>query len=305
MPKLTAPLFGFHASGTLAGSLTYRDRRKLKSVGIVPTHPDAQSLAQLYQRWLYHSGVQYWHSLSPAEKATFHAGAVQARIGDFAYFMSQYLILPPDLTLWLRLDDGSGSTACDFSRHNNSATLFGPTWVAGKIAGALSFDATDDYINAGNDVSIQTPDSMTLTFWGNTTVPLLTIRRFVWKTYADGDGSQGYSGAIQDGPNRVAWNRFLDGALIQATAPFTTGDWSHFALRYDGANMEIYINGLLADTPVADARTIKMQSDLLLGGRTAIQAWNGRLDDIRLYNRALTPAHILTIATQQLFPPPG
>ena len=305
MPKVTAPLFGFHASGTVAGSLTYRDRRKLKSVGLVPTHPDAQSLAQLYQRWLYHGGVQYWHSRSPAQKATFHAGAVQARIGDFAFFMSQYLILPPDLALWLRLDDNTGSTASDFSKHNNSGTLFGPAWVPGKIGSALAFDLVDDHIDCGNAISVQTPDSMTLTCWINA-IPFDGIfRRVAWKRYVDGGGTQGFTLAFGSADNTLILNRYVDSVIIQVITPYTPNTWEHIAFRYDGANQEIYRNGLLVDGPVADARTIGMATDLLFGSNGAAQAIGSTLDDIRLYNRALTPAHILTIATQQLFPPPS
>jgi hypothetical protein len=75
----------------------------------------------------------------------------------------------PDLLTGLighwTFDEGSGTTVADSSGNNNTGTLVnGPTWDTGKIGGALSFDGSDDYVDASN-LSYNTDYPLTVSLW--------------------------------------------------------------------------------------------------------------------------------------------
>ena len=90
----------------------------------------------------------------------------------FALFVFSFALTAhaQDITTGLighwKFDEISGTTATDSSGNNNNGTLTnGPTWTTGKINNALSFDGTDDYVNAGNPPSLNLTSSFTLSAW--------------------------------------------------------------------------------------------------------------------------------------------
>src|SRR5207247_5517250 len=63
-------------------------------------------------------------------------------------------------------DEGSGSTASDTSGNGNTGTVSGATWtVAGKDAGALSFDGSSSYVTVAESSSLDLSTAMTLEAW--------------------------------------------------------------------------------------------------------------------------------------------
>ena len=67
-----------------------------------------------------------------------------------------------------KLDELIGTTATDSSTSNNTGTLIGgPVWSAGQLAGALSFDGIDDYVDAGSDPSLNITGEVTIAGWVN------------------------------------------------------------------------------------------------------------------------------------------
>jgi hypothetical protein len=69
--------------------------------------------------------------------------------------------------------------------------------------------------------------------------------------------------------------------------------WTHLAVTYDGAALRLYVNGTqVASTPVSGPIPVSA-GVLRLGGNSIWGEWfQGQLDDVRLYNRALTPAEL-------------
>ena len=85
-----------------------------------------------------------------------------------------------DLVVHWSLDEGSGTTAHDFSGNGNDGTLNGdPQWATGKTDGALEFDGTGDYVEVPRVVQ----DDFTLMAWIKTDTPGLSL------------GAQGYQGS--------------------------------------------------------------------------------------------------------------
>jgi hypothetical protein len=75
----------------------------------------------------------------------------------------------PDLVGWWRFDDGSGTTAADFSGNGNDGTLQGDTaWVTGHLGKALEFDGVDDFVDVPHSESLMVGDEVTVMAWINT-----------------------------------------------------------------------------------------------------------------------------------------
>ena len=92
-----------------------------------------------------------------------------------------------------------------------------------------------------------------------------------------------------------------------SNAPVAEGEWVHVAVTYDGSNVKFYYNGILdGSIPASGALTID-SGDLGIG-RCSLwhnQGFDGMIDDIRIYNTALTPQEIAAIAKNSSLPETG
>lgn len=202
-----------------------------------------------------------------------------------------------------------GATTPDLSGSNNTATLqppgSGPTLVAGVIGtGAFQFDGTDDALSTANQVA--GPDVFTLALWfkTNTTAG--------GKFIGFGDNQTGISGnydrhlyMINDG--KVIFGCHPGGVrTVVSTASYNDNQWHHIAGTLSPAGMKLYVDGVLL---VTDATTTggqgyngywKIGRDNLNGWTSTptSQAFAGTMDEIRVYNVALTDAEITTLASR-------
>jgi hypothetical protein len=80
---------------------------------------------------------------------------------------------------------------------------------------------------------------------------------------------------------------------VESPTQLTAGAWVHLAMTYDGINMKLYVNGaLVATTPISGAEA-SSTSPLTLGGdRIWGEYFQGLIDDVRVYNRALSQSEI-------------
>lgn len=77
--------------------------------------------------------------------------------------------------------------------------------------------------------------------------------------------------------------------------------WTHVAMTYDGTRLVLYVNGLQVATNPAGGTIQSTASPLWIGGNTPYgEFFRGVLDDVRVYNRALTPTEIQTIRDNAL-----
>ncbi len=179
-------------------------------------------------------------------------------------------------------DEGVGTIAGDISGNGSTGMLTnGPTWTAGKISGALSFDGSDDRVM----VSSQTlPTQFTISAW------LYNPANNVYETiFAIGKDRQF---SISNG-FLAYWNG------SGSEYPFGTvpnGSWQHVVFTYDGSALRGYLNGSAIGVPLEQGTP--SVSDIM-----AIGAWyngsggyedffSGSLDDVRVYNRALSTSEI-------------
>jgi hypothetical protein len=187
-------------------------------------------------------------------------------------------------------NEGSGTTSADGSGNGHTATLVGgPSWVAGQFGAALSFNGSSSYATTG------------LT----TNLPNWTISGWVWSPAAPANGAP--SGPIHREANyQIVWNHTaaafrgvaavrVGGAWYAASfGALAANTWYYLAATYDGETLNAYTNGVLATSNPAPSGPPDADPNALTIGRHAAanQFFQGIVDNVRIYNRALSGAEI-------------
>jgi hypothetical protein len=206
---------------------------------------------------------------------------------------------------WWAFDDGTGTTAVDGSGNGNTATLSGATWTTGQFDGALSFDGVNDRVTVPASASLsQATSQMTLAFWLRGDVLTADWVTAMQRTSASGAWFdwQLYARA-QDAPTanrpvwRVDWNQnaVIDaGEQVQGDIVLSPGTWYFIACTYDGSAMRFYIDGTQrGSTAKAGGIIPNGGRGIWMGGNDAWgEYFDGRLDDVRIYDRALDVSEI-------------
>ncbi len=205
---------------------------------------------------------------------------------------------------WWRFDETSGAVAADSSGNGNDATLHGdPQWVPGSIRGAVQIDGDDDYLEAAPSESLNvTGDQITLTAWvyfdDVSVVQIILAKVFNNTTHTSPYFSYGLH-ILSNGRGRC-WLSLTSNTQSFAMAPtgtVTPGQWHHMAGVYDGSQIRLYLNGEVVATVDATG-DINPYPDTIYrmgnnGGLTEPMA--GKLDDIRIYTRALSVDELLNV----------
>jgi hypothetical protein len=189
-------------------------------------------------------------------------------------------------------DEGSGTATADKSGTGNNATISGATWsTAGHTGNALSFDGVNDRVFAADVASLDVT-RMTLSAWVRPSA-LSGWRTVILK---EGNDALGYALYAHDNANWPAayinTGQQADRRTEGVTAlPLNT--WTHLAATYDGATLRIYINGVQVRSRAFTGNIANRPGPLSIGGNNVWGEWfSGLIDDVRVYNRALTLAEI-------------
>jgi len=211
-----------------------------------------------------------------------------------------------DLVVHWALDEGSGSVANDLSGNGNDGTLNGePKWATGKTGGGLECDGTDDYVEVPRVVQ----DDFTLMAWIKTDTPGLSL------------GAQGYqgSGLIWSDVAGVA-NDFIVAVLgtklsffcgnpdlsANSDRDIVTGQWVHVAAirNLQEGQISIYIDGEHEKTlDHANSNPLNALDTIAVGGNVLdSRFYTGLIDDVRIFDHALTGFEVLSAMQGQIWP---
>jgi chitodextrinase len=185
-------------------------------------------------------------------------------------------------------DEGSGSSVTDVSGNGNSGTITNATWTAtGKYGSALVFNGSNARITIPDDASLRLTNRMTLEAWVNPSVVSASWRDVIYK----GDDNY-YLEATSTTKSRPAGGA-TGGTTVYGASSLAKNTWTHLAVTYDGANIRLFMNG----TQVASAtRTTDLTTSgnpLQIGGDSIYgQYFSGIIDEVRIYNVALSAAQI-------------
>jgi len=212
-------------------------------------------------------------------------------------FVGSLIIANPagaELVAWWRLDEGSGTTASDSSGNGNDATFEGsPTWVDdGKLGKAVRFNGSSDYLAAPDSETLDiNGDQLTMAAWINGE-DWPAANHVIRKVADTGTGSI-YILRVQPDTVRVYLNTSAGETLVQGTTVLARNEWIHVALTYDGAQARIYVDGQLDVAMDVSGELTQSDNELRIGRGEPAGYFMGMIDDVRVYNHALTEDEIL------------
>ena len=212
----------------------------------------------------------------------------------------------PNLIAWWTFDEGMGQTALDWSGHGNHGVLFGAGWTRPGLLGdaALNFTGTvyvaiQNLIYAGTDYR-----EVTVCTW---------LRTSVWNDQyiASFDRDQYWRlsvGTSNTGPGHVGWHVLTSSGQVDlgSVTRVDDGVWHHACCVFDNGRMTIYVDGR-PDASVVSGMTFGTGNTRygLLGAHNNAATFNGSrgtgspiagdIDDLRIYDRALTQDEITLV----------
>src|SRR3989339_552443 len=187
------------------------------------------------------------------------------------------------------LNEGTGSSAGDSGLSGSTGTITGAVWVDGKIGKSLQFDGLNTYVSVADSNSLDLTSGISIEAW----VKCADISQ---------DGSTRRvldKGAYLIGASDKAYFKILKGGVAsEVLKTWTSADvnvWHHIVGAYDGAAMKLYQDGIkVAET--ATTGNIDTNTTALNIGRQPSGAgrFSGIIDEVKIYNRALTDAEVLS-----------
>ncbi len=208
---------------------------------------------------------------------------------------------PPGLVAAFGFDEGSGSSVADASGNGNTGTVSGATWVtSGKFGGALQFNGSSARVNVPNAASLQLTTGMTLEAW----VDPSTVSN-VWRDVIYKGNDNYYLEATSSNASKPDGGLIAGGTYGDAygTAALPANTWSYLAETYDGSNLRLYVNGSLVATTAHTGSITTSTNQLQIGGDSIYgQYFAGMIDEVRIYNTALTATQIQTDQTTPITP---
>lgn len=207
-------------------------------------------------------------------------------------------------------DEGSGSIVADSSGNGNDGVIHGATWVEGKYGKALSFDGVDDYINCGNDGSLKRSNTdFTIEAWIKLNGYSSSWAEAILSNRAPsgGFGSLFFVRGEKDALNKrkVTFDTSVGTEsgpprMVFGITQLQLNRWYHVAATFQykggGANeATIFVNGIAENTATLreignpDAQPTRIGWE---HSQNVDYDFNGIIDEVRVYNRALTADEI-------------
>jgi hypothetical protein len=194
-------------------------------------------------------------------------------------------------------DEGTGTTLADQTGTGHTGTIAGAAWTAqGKFGSALTFDGVNDWVtvNDANDLDFTT--GMTVEAWVFPTASGGgSWRNVVIKERAGGEAYNLYANADTNAPvvyvvRAAAPDQALD---ARGTGSLALNTWTHLAATYDGTTLRLYVNGTQVGSRAVANPLLTSTGVLRFGGNSVWgEFFAGRIDEVRLYNRALSATEI-------------
>ena len=195
-------------------------------------------------------------------------------------------------------DSIDGNTVEDLWGSNDGTIMGNPGTVTGAVGEAMDFDGIGDYIDCGGDESLNITSDLSIEFWLNPRdddVNRHVVSRSTW-------GVTGY--LVQNSSPTVhgqifVFARFVYQGDVGPEGTTEVNTWQHIVLTYDSSSLtfSIYKNGSLYNSELAEAGPIKSPPEginFMIARYSADDTnhFDGKIDELRIYNRALTDAEV-------------
>jgi hypothetical protein len=219
-----------------------------------------------------------------------------------------------NLTGAWRFSEGEGVVAYDSSGNRYDGQIKGPEWVSGRSGNALSFDGWDDYVNISGTSILNGATQATFTAWVklrslNTDDDIFAKGKHDLKNasiliWRDDDVTGGDNISNKDCLSAMIYDGAQYKFISSGNGTLNDTNWHHLAVTFNATSntgLKIYIDGKFnqSGNPVAASvdRIASVNPEPLRIGRDnesapTNQTFNGSIEDVRVYNRALTADEI-------------
>lgn len=223
----------------------------------------------------------------------------------------QLTVQPSGLAAFYPLDENTGTTTYDTSANaNNGSLISGPTWTTGKIGSGISLDGSvGQRVSAPDSASLPSGNALTVSVWAKQSAAAGNVGLV---SHWDYSGAQPVSGswALQLTPGGTGVRFFVaegpsdpgNNHADTSGGTWTTGTWHHVTAVFDGSKstsydrVKIYIDGINYGTTGGGTFPTSLQNaaaPLVIGDFLGLDRnWNGSLDHVKVYSRALTEAEV-------------
>lgn len=192
------------------------------------------------------------------------------------------------LVLCMYMDETTGTLIQDYSGMGNNGTWYGNDSVnysTGKFNTGLQFDGVDDYVNVGNDTSLN-PKNITISIWFNKSstgsFPHLVSKYNVYRIN------------IRDADNKKIMVRLNNNAVndIFSSTTIENNKNYNFVWTHQNTTSKTYLNGILEATKISVA-LIDNTQDVRFGTTLGVGTYyNGSTDEVLIYSRAWSPEEV-------------
>lgn len=219
--------------------------------------------------------------------------------GDYTALMKD-----ASLVAYYPLDEGSGNIAADASGNGHDGAILGtPTWID-SMSGygtALYFagsNPADGYVDCGTWNPSEGTGQLTVALWARYDGLVEGWQRIIGKRDGWAVDNMMWQIEINKNNQQISFER-TDVYPVGGGIVLPEGQWAHVAVTFDGTTAVFYVNG--EETGRGDfSFGTKTDSALIIGADNP-EGWNsfhGALDEVMLYNRALSEAEVLELASK-------
>jgi len=188
--------------------------------------------------------------------------------------------------------------ALDSSGYGNDGVVMGdPQWVEGIVDGAIELDGDGDFVDCGNSPVLAITGDITVACW-------IKVNQFTtsWQAIVT-TGDSSWRVHRSGGTNNIAFgsNGLTPGGDLTGSTDVSTGAWFHVAAVYNGAQKLLYIDGALdasADT-TGNINASTYNVNIGENNEQTGRFFDGLIDDVRIYNQALSAAEISEIVSPE------
>ena len=177
-----------------------------------------------------------------------------------------------------------------------TGTISNTTWAAtGKYGKALQFNGTNALVTVPDAASLHLSTGMTLEAWVNPSTVNANWRDVIYK-----GNDNYYLEATSTNASRPDAGMIAGGSYADAfgTAALAANTWSYLTETYDGSTLRLYVNGTQVASTAHTGTIATSTNPLQIGGDSIYgQYFAGLIDEVRVYNVALTAAQIQTDMT--------
>jgi sugar lactone lactonase YvrE len=216
-------------------------------------------------------------------------------VGDSGNYRMQKFVLPcvpepANMVAWWR----GGNNPFDAVAANNGTLVNGVTYAAGKVGQAFSFDGTNQYVEVPNSSLWNfSSNDFSIEFWLN-----FDGRDSTFVGHDNGGGTQNKwifylnNGNLAFHLNGPSTNSVNIGSFPYS---FTAGQWYHLALTRSGSTYTFYVNGVSLGAAVDTQVIPDASAPLTIGQAEGLGYLHGLMDEIAIFNRALSAEEIAGI----------